>query len=43
MKLVKGMKAMSEVMVVQLTEIEAKELIIKVYESKLGRQLSSYE
>ena len=41
LKLVKGMKAMSEVMFDQLTEIESKELIIKAYESKLGKQLSS--
>ena len=43
LKLVKGMKAMSEVMVNQLTEIESKELIIKANESKLGRHLSSDE
>ena len=43
LKLVKGMKALSEVMVDQLTEIESKELIIKAYKSKLGRQLSSDE
>ena len=39
LKLVKGMKAMSEVMVDQLTEIESKELTIKAYESKLGRKI----
>ena len=40
LKLVKGMKAMSEIMVDQLTEIESKELTIKAYESKLGRKLT---
>ena len=41
LKLVKGIKAMSEVMVDQLTEIESKEFIIKAYETKIGRKLSS--
>ena len=43
LKLVKGMKAMSEVMVDQLTEIDSIELTIKAYESKLGSKLSSDE
>ena len=37
------MKAMSEVMVDQLSEIESKDLIIKAYESKLGRKLTADE
>ena len=43
LKLVKGMKSMSEVMVDQLTEIESQEPTIKAYESKFGRKLSSDE
>ena len=34
LKLVKGIKAMSKIMVDQLTEILSKELTIKAYESK---------
>ena len=37
------MKAMSEVIVDQLTKIESKELTIKDYESKLRRKLKNDE
>ena len=43
LKLVKKSKAMCEVMVDQLTEIESQELTIKAYESKFGRKLSNDE
>ena len=41
--LVKGMKAMCEVMVYQLSEIKSKDITIKAYESKFWRKLTADE